>query len=130
MEIVEYQNAQDICGSLVSSGWRTPNTYNNYYDEPTDGPAVYLFLIYGIDADYGCPDLENAFVAYVGMSRQLRKRWAAHPTLRELNSYGRYLQRWFCVVDTGLLRVKERELIEKYDPPWNIQCKKRGVSLI
>lgn len=122
----------ESCGfrkSLVSKGWKTPNTYDNCFAYPTDGSAVYLFLLHGWDHKYDLHDFDKCLVAYVGMSRQLSKRWSKHPTLREIEGSGRYVQKWFLPTEARSLRTDELDLIQKFNPPWNIQGRKRGLLL-
>lgn len=115
--------------SLVGGGWKTPNTYDNCFSEPIDGAAVYLFLLHGWDMQDGFHNFDRSLVAYVGMSKRLSQRWSGHPVLRDIEATGRYVQRWFFPTDACDLRVHESELIRTYDPPWNIQGRKRGLSV-
>jgi hypothetical protein len=121
--------ARDFQKRLMSCGWKTPDTYDNCYSAPIAGPAVYMFLSYGSDARDGLPDFDRAIVAYVGMSARLCARWKAHLILREIERRSRYLQRWFRPTPESDLRHEELRLIQEYDPPWNIQGRKRGVLL-
>jgi len=122
-------DAMDFRKSLVSDGWKTPNTYDNFFAFPTKGPAVYLFLLHGWDTKHDFHNFETALVAYVGMSKKLRQRWATHVVLREIEATGRYIQKWFLPTPDANLRDCERKLIKSFDPPWNIQGRKRGVAL-
>lgn len=129
MSGVSWQDAQTIRRSLVGDGWLTPNTYDNCYSPPIDGAAVYLFLLHGWDDRDGLPNFDKALVAYVGMSKRLIRRWAAHPVFREIEATGGYTQKWFLPTMAEGLRDTELDLIQKFDPPWNIQGRKRGVVL-
>ena len=121
--------ARKLRRSLVGDGWKTPNTYDNCYAEPISDAAVYLFLLHGWDSRDDFHDFESSLVAYVGMSKSLSRRWKSHPILREIEATGRYVQKWFLPVREDDLRDQERDLIKKYDPPWNIQGRSRGVQL-
>lgn len=125
-----WHNAHSFKRSLVDEGWRTPNTYDNYFENPIDGPAVYLFLLHGWDARHDFHDFETAMVAYVGMSKRLKRRWEKHPILREIEISRQYLQKWFRPTQLSHLRADEHNLIQMFNPPWNIQGRKRGVNLI
>lgn len=125
----EWRNAPKLKQHLISNGWKTPNTYDNCYACPINGPAVYLFLLHGMDKADGFHDFERAIVAYVGMSSRLAQRWTAHSVLREIESFGNYIQRWFLPTPRQMLRSRELHLIKKFDPPWNILGRERGVFL-
>ena len=122
-----WREARRLKRALVGDQWMTPDTYDNCFSDPTTGAAVYLFLIHGWDETDGLDDFGVALVAYVGMSRQLAKRWEKHPTLTEIKATGRYVQRWFRPTPAAHLRAQELHLIKAMDPPWNIQGRKRGL---
>lgn len=126
---VAWVKARSFRRHLVDSGWMTPNTYDCCFSVPTTGPAVYLFLLHGMCEEDGFPDFDRAFVAYVGMSKRLMNRWAGHPILREIEEPGRYIQKWFRPTPASDLRSEERLLIQSFNPPWNIQGRKRGVAI-
>lgn len=125
----QWRDASALRRQLVSSGWKTPNTYDNCYSPPIDGAAVYLFLLHARDTTDGFHDFDSAIVAYVGMSRRLQQRWAGHEVLREIQSIGNYVQQWFLPTRRADLRTNEAILIKKFDPPWNIQGRERGIFL-
>lgn len=106
---------------LVSDGWKSPDTYSNEFAEITNKPAVYLFLLFNKWS------FEKALVSYVGMSTKLRQRMAGHPILAETNTPDRYSMRWFKPVSACDLRLVESRYIAKFDPPWNIIGRPRGV---
>jgi len=108
--------------NLARDGWVTPDTYDNCFNPVIDGPSVYLFLLYP-RWDFG-----SALVAYVGMSTQLSKRLEGHPILTELNKLDCWYMRWFKPTSKHTLRVIERKYIHKFDPPWNIIGRKRGIN--
>lgn len=108
---------------LRAEGWKTPDTYCNNFAEFSNEPAIYLFLL------YETWDYENAFVAYVGMSTQLKTRMSGHSVFSAIDQPGYWPMRWFKPTPKNDLRVKEAALIAETAPPWNIQGRKRGVVL-
>ena len=114
--------AQRLAADFVDDGWLSPDTYMSHFEEPCDGSAVYAFVI--LDRE----SLRLGRVAYVGMSTCLIARWAAHPILRILRAHSDYsVFRWFKPLPTEDLRSVEASLIRKFDPPWNIIGRERGV---
>lgn len=121
---VQYVDAQAFRAEFIADGWRSPDTYDNFFKRPENEPAVYLFL--AVNAE----DYATGFVAYVGMSTQLRTRWGAHDVLRELRGLQNiWCMRWFRPEDETALRDVERSYIQRFDPPWNISGRRRGVRL-
>lgn len=106
--------------SLADDGWRTPDTYGREFEPVPDGPGVYLFLLY-LDEFF-----DRAQVAYVGMSIDVKRRWANHEVLRLIQPRG-YTQRWFKPERPVDLRLSEATYIAKFNPPWNIIGRPRGV---
>lgn len=117
--------SQNYCttrADLIKEGWRTPNTYGGHeYQEPGEFSAVYLFLAVDV------VDTETCEPLYVGMSQNIVARWRAHPTLREVQQQFRYVQKWFLPVEIAELRHVERQQIQRFNPPWNIIGKRRGM---
>ena len=115
---------QPIKKYLIDRGWRTPDTYGKEFAAAGDFPAVYLFLLH--ETEY----YNHGMVAYVGMSKMLAQRWCGHDILRQLpSSFDWYRQRWFILTAEDALRDVEKHYIQKYNPPWNIVGKARGVHL-
>ena len=108
---------------LVSDGWRTPNTYCREFASPTNIPSIYLFLL--VNDQY----FDKAFVAYVGMSTKLLQRLTGHPVWAEMDQPGYWAMQWFKPTERADLRAVECGYIAKFDPPWNINGKPRGVIL-
>ena len=109
---------------LISDGWRTPDTYCNKSFMPVEGiPAVYLFEVVNTET------YTTGFVAYVGMSKNLHQRFSSHEILRELYDLDHWVCRWFKPTEEPDLRQIESHYIKKFDPPWNIVGRVRGVSL-
>jgi hypothetical protein len=109
--------------SIEADGWVTPDTYGREFASFGNFPAVYLFNRMGILDDY------SFVVAYVGMSTNLAQRMTGHPILTEISTGDGYVQRWFKQTPRDLLRDVERHYIQKFNPPWNIIGKKRGLNL-
>lgn len=107
--------------SLEASGWRTPQTYCNFYADAGDFPAVYMFML--VDQW----DYKIARPAYIGMSTRLAQRWCGHEILRDLEAQGLWVQKWFLETPKAELRKVESALIKKFDPPWNIIGRTRGI---
>ncbi len=120
---IDWQNAKSVKTSLLDDGWVSPDTYDGYFTPITDSPAVYLFL------QHDAETFERAFFAYVGMSENLKNRMSGHPIFADLWRPGYWPQRWFKAVETDRLREVEVSYIRKFDPPWNVQGRKRGVDL-
>ena len=120
--------AKALTSNLADLGWKTPDTYGREFDVPERKSAVYIFILYAMDDD-GLPDYGRAIVAYVGMSTRLKTRWQSHDVYADLVSSGHYVQRWFCHKKKSEIRSEELGLIRRYDPPWNIQGRARGIAL-
>lgn len=107
--------------SLAAEGWRTPDTYGLEYKPVPAAPGVYLFLIYTDEF------FRKAQVGYVGMSIDIRRRWNGHEILAQMENAGRWTQRWFKPVSASELRQTEASYIVKFNPPWNINGRPRGL---
>lgn len=111
----------DLTAGLYEDGWHTPDTYGLEFRPAPSSPGVYLFLLY---TDYL---YHKAQVAYVGMSLDIRRRWSGHEILSELGGAGHWTQRWFKQTSASELREVEASYIIKFNPPWNINGKPRGI---
>ena len=118
-----WAESRKIRFDLVSDGWVSPDTYDSYFTPVTFGPAVYLFLLTDMEI------FSSGMVAYVGMSKRLRNRLAAHEILKKIDRPGYWAMRWFKPTPAADLRDIERKYITKFDPPWNIIGRPRGVVL-
>lgn len=107
--------------TLADDGWKSPDSYGNDFAEPGEISAVYLFMAVNMD------DMTEFHVAYVGMSKRLASRWAKHPTLREIKKGDFYIKRLFKPTPEDKLRTIERHYIQKFDPPWNLAGRVRGL---
>ena len=114
---------RSLCRDLREDCWRSPDTYCKDFAKIADMPAVYMFLL--VDS---CA-FDKALVAYVGMSKRLSQRLSGHPVLAEIETPGYWSMRWFKPVTASALRSVEASYITKFDPPWNIMGRPRGVIL-
>lgn len=111
----------NLKASLSADGWKTPDTYSSEYEQVPSSAGVYLFLLYTDEF------FHRAQVAYVGMSVDLRRRWNGHEILAQLEEAGCWTQRWFKAVRPADLRKIEASYIVKFNPPWNIIGRPRGI---
>lgn len=116
-------NADQIKKELIADGWVTPDTYSLEFAPLIDGPAVYLFLLHEAE------EYRKAVVAYVGMSDRLRRRIASHNILPLLHKPGYWPMTWFKPAALDSLRETEKAYIRRFDPPWNIVGRVRGMVL-
>lgn len=113
-----------ITDTLMTNGWKTPNTYDGAsFSALPPAPGVYLLL--HINIRLGDPDFGKERVLYVGMSKNLAKRLLTHEVLYAVP--GLYIQKWFIEKPLEDLRIFEREMIEHFDPPFNIIGRRRGL---
>lgn len=116
-----WQDAMTLKRDLIGRGWKTPDTYGNEFAPVPKGHGIYLFLIHRLhEYDICC-------AAYVGMSKQIMKRWQAHNILKRLHADGYYTQRWFLSVPMAALAQEERKYIREFDPALNIHSKVSGI---
>ena len=107
---------------LVDDGWSSPDTHDNFYSPISEIPAIYLFLLH--ERTF----YEKAIVGYVGMSRNLLQRLSSHEVLAEIRCGDFWAMRWFKPTARPELRRTEKEYIAKFDPPWNIIGRQRGIA--
>ncbi len=106
------------------NGWKTPNAYSNkWYGEPPNSPGLYVFVFCGSIQDFFDRKRQPNIALYVGMSKNLRNRLTAHPIAAKLRERFDYFQVYFKESDENLLG-QEKSLIQKYNPPYNIQHRK------
>ncbi|WP_298966187.1 GIY-YIG nuclease family protein [uncultured Roseibium sp.] len=120
----ERADYEKLSKRLAGDNWRTPNTYCNLFMEPKLEPAVYMFIGF---LDH--PE-QDVVVSYVGMSEKLSQRLASHPALAEISKTFNYVQTWFKPTLVEYLREVELSYIQEFDPPWNVQGRRRGVVSI
>lgn len=124
IKLPNWENARQIHSLLECDGWVTPDTYSKIYTPLADDPAVYLFLIHDRE------DFSKALVGYVGMATRLRRRMTNHPVFRDIERTPSFWpMRWFKVVKPDALRVTEKAYIQRFDPPWNLIGRTRGISV-
>lgn len=114
---------------LVTAGWRTPSTYDNRdYGCPQPLPGIYLFAVFPPPLYH--PEA-HALIAYVGKSLKISRRIAQHSVLRAILAEApeAYVQPWFQHLPAEHIGEVEVEAIKKYNPPFNIQHRRRGLSV-
>lgn len=116
---VDLSSMRDV---LILDGWLSPDTYARHFAEIPSSPAVYLLMM----ADRAT--LTQAIVAYVGMSQNLAQRLSGHPVINEIESDTRSVFRWFKPTKAKNLRSVEARYIHRFDPPWNVIGRPRGVK--
>lgn len=121
-----WTGALDLRGRLVNDGWLTPDTYSHYFSKIPGGSAVYLLMLYKPEQ---LPTFQHALVAYVGMATVLSRRLRGHEVLSELRQTDSFVMRWFKRTKRSHLRETESYYIDLFDPPWNIQGRRRGIYL-
>lgn len=124
----DWQDAQSFRSDLMADGWLSPDTYCNCFGALSDRPAVYLFLLYKPDAE-GWRGYERAIVAYVGMSRRVKTRLSSHDVLPQIETSDSWVMRWFKPTPAKALRETEGHYIRRFNPPWNIIGKTRGILI-
>lgn len=125
---INWQAAKALKADLAADGWLSPDTYCNFFRSPENRPAVYLFLLHKPLTD-GLNGFDHALVAYVGMSARLKARWASHDILPQIQASDAWVMRWFKPTPARALRETEARYITRFDPPWNIQGRPRGVAI-
>jgi len=121
-----------ISSVLEENGWLTPNTYGPYFSKFPRLPGVYLFLFSELNR------LKESFpseqVLYVGMSIDIKRRQNGHEVYRQIfedlfPTYGNFFHcaRYFKIIDRDNLRKEEASLIKKYNPPYNLIHRQKGV---
>lgn len=105
------------------SNWKTPNTYDS--DELgslPQGCGIYLLVrVY-----FG--DLRRE-ILYVGQSQNVARRLANHPIRRLCDAAkipDSYVRVYFRPCAKDALRIRERNLIQRLNPPYNIVHRRRG----
>lgn len=113
-----------------TQGWKTPNSYSNDFAPLPRSSGVYVILrpvqIKNRKNPSGVGIIHH--VLYIGMSINIAQRISQHTIKRELNRRGDYVQIWFQRVPKHRLRTRERRLIKRYNPPYNLQHRVRGVA--
>ena len=126
MRSPDWKKAQPFKQALAADGWQSPDTYCNYFAPLENKPGVYLFLLHKPYAE-GMLGFDRVVVAYVGMSRHVKTRLATHDVLPKIETPDAWVMRWFKPTPLKALREAEGEYIRRFDPPWNIIGRSRGV---
>lgn len=106
--------------------WLTPRTYSSNYQELRDEPAIYALVDRGFRGRSRCLYFR---VLYIGQSVKLKSRLATHPLFRELRKDERFQEvvPFFQPCEKRHLRKVERKFIRGFNPPFNLQCRTRGL---
>lgn len=114
------RNSPDFRYSLFDfEDWFTPNSYGSDFRSLPRRAGVYLLVAVNIY------DL-SALVCYVGMSANLSKRLENHPIKRLCENRFPYIKTYFQEVLSGR-RQQEKNLIKKFDPPFNLIHREIGL---
>jgi len=116
----------DIDDALIAKGWLTPDTYARHYASLPASSAIYALVV---TPDLFC--LEPGIIGYVGKSVNVRQRLAAHEmiTLIRTSQPAAHIRRWFMPVPELDLSAAEVAAIQKFNPPYNIQHRNRGIHV-
>lgn len=113
--------------SLISEGWRTPDTYSRDYESFPDAPGVYLFVLWQLypHLDVKEDTYDDEKIIYVGKTLNIRKRQQQHEVMAAIYNqieHGKYaVTRFFMALPECEIHSTEIELIKKYNPPFNLQ---------
>jgi excinuclease UvrABC nuclease subunit len=125
---------EKLSADLSKDGWRTPNTYNNFYGELPEEAGIYLFVICKYrQVKPGAKRYRQwmeGVIAYVGKSTCLKRRIQTHNVLREIRKQhpNCFIQTWFVRAQVDLIGTLEIDTIKKFDPPYNVQHRFGGVQ--
>lgn len=113
------------------TGWKTPNTYDG--DDLGDlprGPGVYLLIRTSIVQDRSAKWGQRIVrhVLYVGMSNNVSRRITTHEIIKALARKRDFVEVWFKRCPAARLRIREKKLIQEFDPPYNIIHRVRGEN--
>jgi hypothetical protein len=123
-----WRDAQSLKAELVEDGWKSPDTYCRWFEPLKNRPAVYLFLLHR-PYNEACVGFTDAIVAYVGMSQRVRTRIHGHDILPLIEAPNAWVMRWFKPTAAKALRETEGHYIRRFNPPWNIVGKPRGIVI-
>jgi excinuclease UvrABC nuclease subunit len=113
-----------ISEQLEQEGWKTPDTYCKHFSEIPKKSGVYIFLKVDLDL---LEKTRTDTVLYVGMSRNLLKRVSTHNIKPMIKCD--YMQVWFKEELPPKIRDAEKKLIQRFNPPFNISGKMRGLNV-
>jgi len=95
--------------------WKTPNTYDENYGEPPQKPGVY-FLLRPFENGKNVNE-----ILYIGSAKYLYQRYERHEVRRILTEVYGYIQFYWKEEDD--YKIVEKQLIKKYQPRFNKQCR-------
>ena len=122
------ENLEELEKQLIKEKWKSPDTYNREFSPLPTESGVYLFTLIDLFDYKSNPRV--GLVAYVGMSKNILKRISSHPTKRKIEKLNLYTKTWFLPYPEEETRNLERELIRRFNPPWNLIGKKIGVEAL
>jgi len=91
--------------------WKTPNTYDTNFSDPTDKAGVYLIMNY--ESEY------KFEILYVGSAKNLKNRYKSHSLLNTLKMQNKYVRFYF--KETANYLQDEIKLIKSIKPKYNIK---------
>jgi hypothetical protein len=107
-----------------TEGWLTPNSYSNNFASLPKRPGIYVL----VRATW-YPTISHR-VLYVGMSTNIAKRLDGHEIKAmcdKEDGKNDYVQVYFKTCPPEALRARERRLIKRFNPPFNLQHRVRGI---
>lgn len=102
-------NGEKFC---IETEWFTPNTYNKNFKSPPTTSGVYFFVVYTHPQDLGN-------IVYVGSAKNILQRYTGHQVKTTLFQMYWYVKFYFTECEN--CREKEKRLIKKFNPRFNIQ---------
>jgi len=117
--------------------WKTPNSYGEEYQKLPSAAGIYLLALCSFRRNKKTFKASVRHkVLYVGQSTNIANRIESHPVLRELKErFDKRLESYlgfdyvivFFKEFKDSLRRIEAEYIQGFNPPYNIQGRRRGV---
>jgi hypothetical protein len=124
------KRAVGIDASLVSEGWRTPDTYDSAsFGVLPLSAGIYLFLLFDRPSLAGYKPRQPV-VGYVGKSTNIARRLVGHGMAHLIRKQrpDLWIQGWFLAMEPHLIDDAEVEAIHRFNPPYNLQHRLRGVA--
>jgi excinuclease UvrABC nuclease subunit len=117
----------EVAVSLAREGWQSPNAYSKSFADLPRASGIYLFLVY---PDFNA-SAQPGIVGYVGKSINIKQRMTGHEMATQIRADlpEAYVQRWFKKVPKAELEAAEIQAIRRFDPPYNIQYRRRGINV-
>lgn len=104
------------------SKWKTPNTCDEDYGALPKGSGIYLFVwVRWIGTEI------KHDILYVGQSTNIAQRMIRHDIKELCEQQYDYVRVYFRRCPQNKLRTRERNLIRRLNPPFNLQHRVRGI---